>query len=82
MRISQFTPRLPPADITVKPQVYKCDPEVSLHHDDLYSRAWEYDFEQPIFDAEIDKPAPPNLQEIPHVCVPQSSSPAQTRSVT
>ena len=38
---------------------------MSLHHDDLYARAWEYDFEQPIFDAENDKAAPPNIQEIP-----------------
>ena len=63
MRMRQFTPRQPPADITVKPQEYKSDPEVSLHHDDLYARAWEYDFEQTIFDAENEKAAPPNLQE-------------------
>ena len=65
MRKRQFTPRQPPADITVKPQEYKSDPEVSFHHDDLYARAWEYDFEQPLFDAENDKAAPPNLQENP-----------------
>ena len=65
MRMRQFTPRQPPADITVKPQEYKSDPEVSLHHDDLYAKAWEYDFEQPIFDAENNKTAAPNLQEIP-----------------
>ena len=65
MRMRQFTPRQPPADITLEPQEYKSDPEVSLHHDDLYARAWEYEFEQPIFDAENDKAAPPNLQEIP-----------------
>ena len=65
MRMRQFTPRQPLADITVKPQEYKSDPEVTLHHDDLYAKAWEYDFEQPIFDAENDKAAPPNLQEIP-----------------
>ena len=64
-RMRQFTPRQPPADITVKPQEYKSDPEVSLNHDDLYARAWEYDFEQPIFDAENNNEAPPNLQEIP-----------------
>ena len=63
--MSQFTPRQPPADITVRPQEYKSDPEVSLHHDELYARAWEYDFEQSIFDAENDKAAPPNLHEIP-----------------
>ena len=38
---------------------------MSLHHDDLYARAWEYDYDQPSFDAENDKAAPPNLQENP-----------------
>ena len=65
MRMRQFKPRQPPADITVKPQEYKSDPEVSLNHDHLYARAWEYDFEQPIFDAENDNEAPTNSQEIP-----------------
>ena len=65
MRLRQFTPRQPPADTTVKPKEYKPDPEVSLHHDDLYASAWEYDFDQPIFDAKNDKAAAPNLQEIP-----------------
>ena len=64
MRMRQFTPRQPPADITVKAEEYKSDPEVSLHHNDFYASAWEYDFEQPIFDAENKKTVPPNLQEI------------------
>ena len=65
MRMCQFTPRQPKADLAVKPQEYKPNPEVSFHHDGLYARAWEYDFEQPIFDAENDKAVPPNIQEIP-----------------
>ena len=65
MRMRQFTTRQPPADIKVKPHEYKSDPEVSLYHDDLYARAWEYDFEQPIFDAENDNETPPNQREIP-----------------
>ena len=65
MRMRQFTPRQPPADITVKPQEYKSDPKVSLNHDDLYARACEYDFKQPIFDAENDNEAPTNLQQVP-----------------
>ena len=65
MRLRRFTPRQPLADIAVKPQEYKSDPEVSLHHDDLYAKAWEYDFEQRNFDAENDKATPPNIQEIP-----------------
>ena len=43
MRMRQFTPRQPPADIRITPQEYKPDPDVSLKHDDLYARAWEYD---------------------------------------
>ena len=64
MTIRQFAPRQPPADITVKLQEYKSDPEVSLNHDDLCARASEYDYDQPILDAEIDIAAPPNPQEI------------------
>ena len=60
MRMRQFTPRQPPADITLKPQEYKSDPEVSLNHDDLYARAWQCVYEQPISDAENDNEAPPN----------------------
>ena len=59
-----YTPHQPPADIRVKPQEYKADPEVSLNHDDLYARAWEYDYEKPIFDAQNKYTAPPNSQEI------------------
>ena len=65
MRMGQFTPREPPADIRVKPQEYKPDHEVSLNSDELYARAWEYDYEQPIFDTKSKNAAPPNLQEIP-----------------
>ena len=63
-RMRQFTPREPPADITVKPQNYKSDPKVSLNHDDFYARAWEYDYDQPFFDTENDNAAPPKSQEI------------------
>ena len=62
LRMRQFTPREPPADIRVKPQEYQPDPEVSLNYDDLYARAWEFDYEQPIFDAENNNAAPPNPQ--------------------
>ena len=65
MRMRQFTPRQPPAGIRVKPQESKPDPEVSLNHDDLYARAWEYDYEQPFFDTGNNNAAPPKSQEIP-----------------
>ena len=65
MRMRQFTPRQPPADIHVNPHEYKPDPEVSINHDDLHARAWEHHYEQPIFDAENDNLVPPNQPEIP-----------------
>ena len=65
MRMRQFTPRQPPADIRVNPHDYKPDPEVSINHDDLYARAWEHHYEQPIFDAENDNSVSPNQPEIP-----------------
>ena len=61
----QFTPRQPPADIRITPQEGKPDAEVSLKHDDLYARAWECDYEQPVFDAEINNVTPPTSTEIP-----------------
>ena len=65
MRVRQVTPRQPPADITVKPQEHKFDPEVSPNHYDLYARAWECDYEQPIIDAGNDNAVPPGPREIP-----------------
>ena len=98
MRMRQFTPHQTPTDITVKLQEYKSDPEESLNHDELYARAWECDYEQPIFNAEKDYEAPPNQREAPiqsdfsteemkntqdtHMYVPQTFPPIQTRSVT
>ena len=35
-----------------------------LKHDDLCARAWEYDYEQPTFEAENNNAAPPNPHEI------------------
>ena len=78
MRMRHFTPRQPPADIRVKPQENKLDPEVSLKHDHLYARAWEYDYEQPIFDAENNNMTPPNSQETPV----QSDFPTEERRNT
>ena len=64
IRMRPSTPHQPPADITVKSHEYKSDPEVRFNHDDLYARAWEYDFEQPFFDAANNKEEPPNQREI------------------
>ena len=65
MWMRQFPPRQPPADIRFTPQEYKPDPDVSLKHDDLHARAWEYDYEQSIFDTENINATPPNSHENP-----------------
>ena len=65
MRIRQFTPRQPPADIQVNPLEYKPDPEVSINHDDLYARAWEHHYEQPIFVNGNNGATQPHPHEIP-----------------
>ena len=65
LRMRQFTPRQPPADIRITPQKRRRDPDVSLKHDYLYARAWECDYERPIFDAEKNIVTPPTSPEIP-----------------
>ena len=68
MRMPQFTQRQPPADIRTTPQKYKPDPDVSLKHDELYARAWEYDCGQPNIDAENINTTPPSSHKIPIQC--------------
>ena len=38
---------------------------MSLKHDDLYARAWECEYEKPIFDADKNNATPPNPRENP-----------------
>ena len=38
--------------------------EVSIKHDDLYAKAWECEYERPIFDAENNNVTLPNSPEI------------------
>ena len=52
MQMRQYMPRLSLPDIRITPQERKLDPEVSLKHDGLYARAWECEYEKPIFDAD------------------------------
>ena len=65
MQMRKFTSHQVPADIRTTPQEWKPDPEVSFKHDDLYARAWEYDFEQPNFDAGNNNTDPPNSLDVP-----------------
>ena len=65
MRIRQFTPRQPPADIRVNSHEHKPDPEVSINHVYLYARAWEHHYEQPIFDNGNNDATQPDPKKLP-----------------
>ena len=52
MRLRQFTPRQPTPDIPITPRELQPDPEVIIKHNDLYARAWECEYEKPIFDSD------------------------------
>ena len=60
MRLRQFTPRQPIPDTPVTPREWQPDPEVTIKHDDLYARAWECEYDKPIFDSDRDNMVKPN----------------------
>ena len=64
MRLRQLTPRQPIPDIPITPREWQPDPEVVMKHDDLYARAWECEYDEPIFDTDYNNLATPNPPEI------------------
>ena len=64
MRLRQFTPRQPIPDTKVTPGEWQPDPEVIIKHDDLYARAWECEYDKPIFDSDRDNLVSPNPPEV------------------
>ena len=63
-RLRQFTPRQPIPDIPVTRHEWQPDPEVIIKHDDLYGRAWECEYDKPIFDSDRDNMVIPNPPEV------------------
>ena len=64
MRLRQFTPRQPLPDVPVTQREWQPDPEVAITHDDLYARAWECEYDEPIFDTDHSNLAVPSPSEI------------------
>ena len=64
MRLRQFTTRQPLSDIPVTQREWQPDPEVVITHDDLYARAWECEYDEPIFDSDYNNLAAPSPPEI------------------
>ena len=63
-RLRQFTPRQTIPDIPVTPREWQPDPEVIIKHDDLYARAWECEYDKPIFDSDRVNMVVPNSPEV------------------
>ena len=64
MRLRQCTPQQPIPDISVTPREWQPDPEVIIKHDDSYARAWECEYDTPIFDNDRDNLVPLNSPEV------------------
>ena len=64
MILRLFTPRQPIPDVQPTSQKWILDPEVIVKHDDLYARAWESEYEVPIFDNGRNEPNNYNSTEI------------------
>ena len=76
-RLRQLTPRQPKPDTPVTPREWQPDPEVIIKHDDLYARAWECEYDKPIFDSDRDNLVSPNP---PEVTVRSAEAADETRS--
>ena len=77
MRIGQFTPRQPKPDTPVTPREWQPEPEVIIKHDDLYARAWECEYDKPIFDSDGDNMV---ILNSPEVSVQPDEAAGETRS--
>ena len=64
MRLCQFTPRQPLPNTPVTPREWQPDPEVIIKHDDLCARAWECEYDKPIFDSDRNNLVSPNSPEV------------------
>ena len=75
--LRQYTPRHAIPDTPVTPREWQPDPGVIIKHDDLYARAWECEYDKPIFDSDRDNLVSPNSHE---VTVRSGEAADQTRS--
>ena len=64
MRLRQITPCQLIPDIQITTREWKPDPEVIIKHDDLYARAWEWEYEKLIFESDYKKLVAPNSTEM------------------
>ena len=63
-RLRQFTTRQTIPDIPVTTHEWQPDSEVVIKRDVLYARAWECEYDEPIFDSDYNNLVTPNSPEI------------------
>ena len=64
MKLRQSTPQQPIPDIPVTQSEWQPDPEIIIKHDDLFARAWECEYDKPIFDSDSDNVVSLNSPEV------------------
>ena len=64
MKPRQFTPRQPLPDVPVTQREWQPEPEAVITHDGLYARAWECEYDEPIFDSDHSNLAVPSSPEV------------------
>ena len=64
MRLRHFTPRQSIPDIPITTREWQPDPEGVIIHDDLYARAWECEYVEPIFESDYNNLATPSSPKI------------------
>ena len=64
MSLQLFTPKQPIPDVQTTSHEWKLDPEVIIKHDDLHARAWESEYETPVFDNGQHEPDSDNSHEV------------------
>ena len=64
LQLRLFIPKKPIPSVQTASQKSKSDPEVMNKHDDLYAKAWESEFGNPIFDNDQYDPRPLNRREV------------------
>ena len=64
MQLRQYTPRQHIPDIPITPREWPPGSEVVTKHDDFCVRAWEREYDEPIFDSDNNNLATPSSPEI------------------
>ena len=63
-KVRHFTRRQLIPDIPITPREWQPDPEGVIKHDDLYTRAWECEYDEPLFGSDYNNLAKPSSPEI------------------